>query len=351
MKKEALGLKIHRSSCKLPGIDNKYFYFEGKEGVNIEEGVARFDYRMFFPNHPQSHEFLDKLGPKNTFIFFKVLFSYFDAWYMLLDFTGRYFNTKKNPQLFNQDLFEHIEEIAINYDIDSFNYFSLDGELTLDLYDMKIDRTKEDYFFPPNEFQELFSSMNLENILTNHGIDYYPTQTFEDKDKNVGNCELVVHKMLKSSEVGMIMHTWRKLNSYNRSDLMSNVSNILEFIAKDVKNNKDSFSFDVLPKDFEMLEELIDIVTNSRRKRGLYFGLFNSSDLWGTLSRHGSKNLTNYKAISTNTSLKIEDIRDNMMNGIIPNEEELRYMTNVWHYTTSIIVSLWFRLKDSEKIG
>ncbi|WP_144634169.1 hypothetical protein [Priestia megaterium] len=338
MKSPLLGLVIDSSLCQLPEKETDFFYFEGAEGLNIEEGVTRLPYRIFFPSHIQSKDFINKLGAENTFIFLRVLFSYFDAWYMLYDFTQRYSRELSAISLTD------IEEKAKHYDIDSFNYLSVDREMFLSLYDIKRDNHVERYHFFHNEFQELFWTMNLEKILSNHGISYYPDRTFSDKEKNVGNTSLVVYKMLKISEVGMVMHTWRKLNSYNRSDFINNVSNILEFIKKDLETNKNSFSTHL--KDFPILEQLINMVCFS--KRPLYFGLFNSADLFGFLSRHGSQKLVNYQKLSGNTELKMKTIKKNMTQGIIPNQDEVRYMFNVWHYTTSLIVTLWFRLKTTK---
>ncbi len=42
-------------------------------------------------------------------------------------------------------------------------------------------------------------------------------------------------------------------------------------------------------------------------------------------------------------------IRDRMLKGIIPNQREIQYMPNVWHYTPSLIVTIWFRLKKQMK--
>lgn len=86
--------------------------------------------------------------------------------------------------------------------------------------------------------------------------------------------------MLKVNEVGMVMHTWRKLNSYNNSDFINNVSNILEFIEKDLGKNINTFNTQI--GELPFLQNLIKLVSKTRRE--FYFGLFNNSELLGFLS-------------------------------------------------------------------
>lgn len=335
MSSTSIGLIINHSYCQLPEAYNEYFYFEDAEGLNREEGVTKRSYRMFFPCHPRFKKFMEKLGPENTFIFSRVLFSYFDASYMLFNFTVTY------AKDFSMPSFANIEEKAREYDINSFNYLSVDKETLLGLYDNDQEKILETYSFSPNEFQELFWTMNMENILTTYGIPYYPDKMFTNEEQKINNITLLTYKMLKIKEVGMVMHTWRKLNSYARTDFIDNINNILEFVKNDVESNTDTF--DTESENFSILKELIRITAHSKRQ--LYFGLFNSTDLLGFVSRHGSNNLVDYHQLSTNTELKMTVIKENMSNGIIPNQKEIQHMFNVWHYTTSLAVTLWFRLK------
>ena len=329
-----LSLIVNNMHCRLPEADNDYFTFEGPEGENIAEGVMRLPFRRFIPSHPQSEEFLEILGEENTLIFYRVLLSHYDAAYMLYDFTRRYIRGFSTISL------SAIEKEAEEYDIDLFNYKSVDKSTYLAVVDGDRDFHKEEFHPPTNDVQELLWAMNLEKILKNYGISYYPDKNFTEEERNTGNFNLLIYKMLKSREVSMVMHTWRKLNSYDRTDYLGNVSNLLEFIIKDWELNPETFNSSM--PEFQSLKDLHALVKNS--KRPVYFGLFNSAKLLGFISRHGSQ-LIDYDKLSESNVLDIETIRANMANKIIPNQQEIHHMFNVWHLTTSLAVSLWFRLK------
>lgn len=335
-KNTVLGLVIAHSHCKLPEKDTDFFYFESPHGENIEGGAVRQSFRLFIPKHPQHSELIEKLGSENTFTFFRVLFSFFDAAYMLYDFIRKH---RLNTVQLN---LEDIENNSKCYDINNFNYHSLEQPTYLSLYDYEHERHVEKFSFPPSEFQELFWSMNLEKILSNYGITFFPPSVFSMEERNTGNLNLLVNKMIRNREVGMVMHTWRKLLSYDRADFISNISNILEFIKKDLQENEDTF--DMNNDEFVRLKELINYVSVSKRQ--LFFGIFNSSNLLGFLSRHGPKRLIDFEKINDTDALyDIKKIRENMNLKIIPTRYDINHMFNYWHYTTSLIVSLWFRLK------
>lgn len=145
----------------------------------------------------------------------------------------------------------------------------------------------------------------------------------------------------------MVMHTWRKLNSYNKTDYISIISNIIEFIEKDIKNNRVTFKTD--EEEFAALNYLLELVRGKKKSR-YFFGLLNNAELFGFFSRHGSKELVDYKKLSTNELLDVEIIRENMLNQIMPQQNEIKYLFNIWHYTTSLIVTIWFRLKQYKEI-
>jgi len=328
-----ISLVINNAYNQLPEENNDYFTLEGKEGLNTGEGITRLPFRRFVSLHPQSENFVQTLGDANTFIFHRLLLSYYDAAVMLKDFTRKY-------NVFTTITLMNIEELALDYDIGKFNYHSLDYATYLAEVDMSTDTHKKEYHNLPNDVQELFWSMNLEKILNNYGISYYPDRTFKDEEKIISNTNLLIYKMLKIREVSMVMHTWRKLNSYNKADFIGNVSNLLEFIVKDFRVN--SATFDTSKTEYQLLSQLLNMVHNS--KRPVYFGLFNSAPLLGFASRHGAE-LLEYNTLSTNSNMDIQLIRDNMINKIIPNQNEIRYLYNVWHLTASLAVTLWFRLK------
>lgn len=336
MNNKKISLVINTPFCKLPKIENDFFDFEGKEGVNIEEGITRFPYRRFTIKHPQSEMFLENLGEENTLTFYRLILSYYDSAFMLYDFTRKYSVVFPNEI----NVFE-IEKLIENYNIVEFDYNSVDQNTYLSLHDY--DRVYSDFHPSSNGLQELLWSMNLEKILSSHNISYYSDKVFTVKEKNTGNINLLVYKMIKNREVSMVMHTWRKLNSYDKSDFILNISNILEFIENDLLVNRDSFNT-AMP-EFCKLEDFVKLVSK-KPTRKYYFGLFNSSDLFGFFSRHGSKRLLEYESVSDNKQLSIDQIMDGMSKNKIPNQNEIHYLFNFWHITTSIIVTLWFRVKN-----
>lgn len=101
---------------------------------------------------------------------------------MLFTFTARYRSGKDLADI----SFEDIEGQAQGYNIDDFNYSSLDYETFLGLYDRHGDRVLNSYSFSHNNLQELFWAMNMEKLLTSQGISYYPNRTFTlDEQKQI----------------------------------------------------------------------------------------------------------------------------------------------------------------------
>ncbi len=335
-----LALVINHPWCSLPEASNDYFSLDSYLSENVEGGLERSSFRVFVPKHIQSHEFISKMGIEDTFTFYRVLLSFYDASFMLFSFSEE-FKTGSKTYDFNQ-----IELLAQNYDIEKYNYTSLDRGTYLCLYDLERDREVEHYPASVNNFQELFWVMNLEQILSNYGINYYPKKKFTNEEKIVSNKNLLIYKMLKNREIAMVMHTWRKLNSYNNADFIVNISNILEYIKEDLEKNRSLFD-QTLPA-FKLLEDLIHLV--HKTKRLLFFGIFNNSNIFGFFSRHGSSHLVNYNKINQKTNLNLNSILKNMNGGIMPNNEELRYMFNIWHLTTSLIVSNWFISRKIETL-
>lgn len=330
-------LKVDSSTCQLPGVISNYFVFEDTNTL-LDEGMGRNPFRMFIPKHPQINDIIPNIGKDNSFILFRVLFSLYDASHMLYKFVA------KNKNISSDITFNEIQKTAQSHNIEDYQYYSLNQNTYLTFYNFSREKDIEEHYFEVNEFQELFWAMNLKGVLSEYSIDYfelYKNDDFEEEEKNTGNTDLLINKMLSIREVAMVMHTWRKLNSYRDANIINNISSILEFIKKDVENNKRSFATD--REEFAVLENLIHIA--NRSKRPLYFGLFNSANHFGFFSRHGSHSLTAFNKISKDTTKDIETIRNNMDQGIIPNNEEIKHMFDVWHYTTSLIVTYWFRVK------
>lgn len=163
-----LNLVINTSYCKLPGVESNYFYLEEKDGLNVEGGIMRNPFRRFVIKHPQSDDFLDSLGVENTKIFYDVMLSYYDASYMLFDFS------KLIGDIDNVSL-QEIEKHAIDHDLDLYNYRSVEEDNYLAIvregpYGHEFH--SEELWVETNHVQLLLWAMHLEDFLKNYGISY-----------------------------------------------------------------------------------------------------------------------------------------------------------------------------------
>ncbi|WP_019377687.1 hypothetical protein [Virgibacillus halodenitrificans] len=336
-----LGLMIDIHFCKLPSCDNDIFSLESYNSILFDD-VPRNNTIKFYISHSEADLFIEKLGVENTFIFHRVMLSFYNAAYKLYNFSRLALPTDEDISIAT------IESKIKNYNITDFNYHSISyaNFLTYSETGRGIERINAN----KNEIQELIWSMNLKSILNNYSIPFFtnlnPTKSFK-----LSEFDYIVNKILQDRELSMVMHTWGKLNNYNRPDFINIVSNILEFIEQDVKRNKEKFIHkrSDYKQEYVLLDRWLNLVTkNPTRKK--FFGIFNSANLFGFLSRHGSKSLADYTKLNVShekIACSFDDIIQRMENKTIPNQDELRYIFNFWHYTTSNIVSLWFRLRQS----
>ncbi|OKL35494.1 hypothetical protein BLL40_15155 [Domibacillus mangrovi] len=341
-----VSLIIDHPNCDLPWIHNsEIFSIEGKWEVNeYSDTYSPRTRRLFFLKHPQVNSLTRLLGEQGTYSLHRVILSFFDASVKLNDFIDAYYENIKQNKLTLAEL----ESQAKQYSINKFNYNSIEVPTFLCEYDSKLFRVKEHYKAYPNELLESLFSMNVNNILINHGVTPYKNLS-EGAFFNTKEHDKTITKMLTHREIGMVMHTWRKLNNYSSIDFIANVSKILEFIRADLIKNEDKFGNS--EDHFIKLEKLIKLVSDKERR--LFFGMFNDAERLGFISRHGTSvdkkklqeemHLIDYISISDKEPNTVAEIRESMMKDhIIPNASELAYVYDFWHYTTSLIVTLWF---------
>ncbi|MED4017023.1 hypothetical protein [Sutcliffiella cohnii] len=339
-----LGIMIRSPHCLLPELSNDYFYIDSEWEEDIMNGTESKRTQRFFGLKGHDDErLIGLLGEQGTFIFHRIMLSYYDAFFMIQTFMDKYYANIREEKL----KFEDILEQSKTYDINLFNSYSVDELTTLCLHDVYGE--ERTYYFrehKANEVQEMLFSMNLKTILTNHKVSYFKNRTFQTEDLKSSNSNLVVYKMLINREISMVMHTWRKLNSYNNGDFISNISSILEFITKDLKQNSDKFNKE--SNHYSKLKNLLEEVNENSKSKKYFFGIFNDAENLGFLSRHG-KVLLDFKSFNVREGRTIYEIITEMKEDrCIPNENELNYLFNIWHYTTSLIVLLWSTIRKSE---
>ncbi|MCG7344358.1 hypothetical protein MHZ92_09445 [Sporosarcina sp. ACRSL] len=350
MQSSKIALNINSPFCKLPTKhDSKLFFIQDEWARNdITEHVFKRPNRLFFILHEQLESMPKLLGEQGTYYFHRVILSFFDAAHMLNHFASKYY---KNIQESNLS-FDEIQKQSLHYNIMEFNYESVDATTYLCTYYPGQDRTDNNGYITKSEVLEAWLAMNLNKILESHGIS--PYLSADEKEFMISDYDNLIIKMASNPELGMVMHNWRKLNNYSDVQFISTASKILEFIKADVQKNSSKFRKD---SGFDKLIELLDLVSNKERKH--FFGLFNEAEKLGFISRHGTStdkkkleeesHLFVYKSISKNNPEDIVEIRNRMFkHRILPNGAELNYLYDVWHYTTSIIVLLWFLGRKSK---
>lgn len=339
---ESLGLVIDIGFCELPSCHNDIFILESYNSIMFDD-VPRTNSIKFYINHPQSDLFLDNLGVENTFIFHRVMLSLYNSAFKL-----RNFSIINELDCEGEVSISAIESNVKKNSLPLFNYYSLDyaNFLTYSETGRGINEINSD----KNEIQELMWSMNMESILNTYDITFFDNLK-PVKEFTLSDYHFTANKMLHNREMNMVMHTWGKLKDYGRPDFISIISNILEFIEKDVKRNPDSFiqlNHESMFESFELLKEYIDLIAKNPTRK-FFFGIFNSAKLLGFMSRHGGQSLEHYKLLGqSHEELSFKDIISNMENKVLPNQEEIHYLFDYWHYVTSVIVTLWFRLKKTQ---
>lgn len=348
-------LVVKTPNCDLPGIYTRYFSFDEKEGLNVEEGIAMLYERDFYIHHSQINEFLDKLGPENSFYIHRLLLSYFDAAKSLNDF-WRVYGSKNNglaPKINFKEEFtlEKIEKLSKDYKISLFNNFSLQHANTLTVKG----RENRSYYFEANAFQEIMWAMNMISILKHHNLKKFDMGIDNKiRDNKLSNYDFVVYRMLQKREIGMVMYEWTNITAYNQPDFIKRISNIIELITKDIKRNREVYlSVDTIKQERDVLLNFVDKINDSQAGgyRKYFFGIFNASDLLGLYSRHGTKALNKFESFNEQKGLTLDEIYQNWMEkSILPNNDDFKFLFNIWHLATTFIVFSWIRLNHTETI-
>lgn len=339
-----IALNIASPFCRLPVIhDSDLFSIEDAwSRDNYTEHVYKRSNRLFFLKHDQLQAMPFLLGEQGTYFLHRVILSFFDAAYLLNQFASKYYKEITNNNL----QFNKLQQESLGYNIMDFNYNSVDATTYLCTYLPESDQCDNHRKIFKNEVLEALLAMNLNKVLESHGISPYRSDT--KNDFKISDYDNLIIKMASNHELGMVMHNWRKLNNYSDVQFISTVSKILEFIKADLQKNSGKFRKN---EDYYKLKELIALVSVKERKH--FFGLFNEAEKLGFISRHGTStdkkkleeeaHLFVYNSLSDKKPSDIAEIRHRMFeHKILPNGSELNYSYDIWHYTTSLIVLLWF---------
>ncbi|UFU01205.1 hypothetical protein KO561_09805 [Radiobacillus kanasensis] len=337
-----LGLKTRSFGTRLEGIDTYFFSYESKWDTDyFTDHDFENNERLFIIKHPQRNEFISLLGEQNTYVMHRLLLSYFESSIMFQVLVSKLKELNKKRFVTFQD----IESKALEYNISDYNFLIYDRNSILTEVDIHTKRFEHYSEHEENQIQSLLFSMNLKTILQKHNIQFFKPINIENEEKTTGNINLLVNKMLQNREVGMVMHSWRKLNNINSTDFIPVISNIIEYIKKDVTDNgtnPDKFN------DTSKLEHLLSITMDNKKEKKYFFKIFNDSSNFGFLSRHGKQFLAEMVDISTNKTMNFEKIVTEIANKRVPNIDELRHMYNVWHITVCLILFEWFTNRKTQ---
>lgn len=331
-------LIIDTPNCQLSEVDSFYFFLSSREGLNREEGIERASEREFIVKHLNIN--IDRLSIKDNYHISRIFLSYYEAHQKLLYFWRKYVRKDKLNIDTNQLEFSYFENICRTTEYGPINFNGLSKANA-----MKDDNGK--YFsFEANPFKEYLYLINLNTLLSGWGIDNFPDVELESKD--IFNSSYLFKAALKKKNIASVLYEWANINSINQSDFIKRISNILETIEKDVKNNNSRYKEIKIGKEvYTGLLNLLDLISNNKRQRKHFYKVFNATEILGTYSRHGAKKpIIDIDTISESSELNIEVIIDNWLNkNILPSDLEFEYLFRIWYLITSLIVLNWLRVK------
>lgn len=331
-------LIINTPNCHLDEIDSFYFSLSSKELLNVEEGVGRASEREFRVHHLDRNN--NRLSIKDNYYISRIFLSYYEAHQKLFYFWQYYAQSDKLNIDINQLDFSYFENICRGTDYGPINFNGLS-------YANEMKNIKGEFFsFEANPFKEYLYLINLNTLLAEWGIEEFPDVKLKNND--IFNSSYLFKAALKKKNIASVLYEWANINSINQSDFIKRISNILETIERDVKNNKSTYQQIINGQEiYKGLLNLLNIVSENKYKRKYFHQLFNATEILGTYSRHGAKKpIVDIQSISRNSELNMEIIVDNWLEkNILPSDAEFEYLFRMWYLITSLIVLNWLRVK------
>jgi len=329
-----ISLIVDTHTSRLSEVETAYFRYDGTEVENVEGGVARASERNFYLKHPNSNEFLVKMGVNNTFYLHKLYLSYYDAYFKLRYFWDKYACPGKlNLQA---DILQHeIDNTARTESIDVFDSDTLNHANYLFDGQQRI-------FFNANPFKEYLWAINMNEFLDSYHISPFPEIII--KHGSIFHSSYLFKSAISKKEISIALYEWANINNFNQPDFIKRISNVLELINKDIVRNKGIY--DQITKGTDVRDNVY-LMNNriQKRWRPFFFGVFNASDLLGAYSRHAEMEIKSIIGFNGQSNLSAEEIvriwRDK---SLLPNDSQFNHLFKFWYLATSILFLNWLRL-------
>lgn len=335
-----ISLIVSSSMSFLNQIDTPYFSYDSPEDLNVEEGVGRALYREFLIKHPQVDLFLSHMGEENTFYLSRVFLSYYEAFQKLNDFWDKY-ACPNEKNIHPNITIEQLEKLTreLNYRPHNLNglYYANDLEIEINW------NRKDKISIEKNPFQEYLWAANMNRFLDEYKLGLYPDIIITKN--SIFETSYLFKLALNKKEVSMALYEWANINSFNQSDFIKRISNVLEIIDNDLERHKELY--DKITKRRDIYEGVCNLnhsVQNSWRP--YFFGVFNASNLLGSYSRHASSEIAEIYGINTiNDVLSMKRIVNVWKErALLPTNEQFDHLFKGWYLATSILLLNWLRV-------
>jgi hypothetical protein len=320
---------------RLPKLESFYMEYEDEHSENIEGGYAPKSERLFWIRHKQIDQFIQKMGESNFFSLHRVFLSYYDAFSKL-----KYFWEQQIPNEIGAKGAEVlIDDIEIILKFDSLD---INNSGTLK-YSTHILNNGKKNWMEINPFQEYLWSTQMNELFKAYRISAFDIVTI--KEKSLFHSSYLFKGAIVKKEISSVLYEWANINSYNQTDFIKRINNILEVIINDVRRNKEEYS------QKSKLQEVNNIVyslvnqINTNPWRKYFFGIFNASNLLGSYSRHSSHEIKSIMRVNTQGDISCKKIIDEWWdNNTLPSDDQFNKIFKLWYFTTSYLVINWLRL-------
>jgi hypothetical protein len=203
-------------------------------------------------------------------------------------------------------------------------------------------------YLEPNSFKEYMWSNNLNELLKNYHLQPFTVKRITGTD--IFNSGRIYNLVLIKKEISSALYEWSQINSFNQADFINRISNILELIDNDITRH--SVTYDKIQNGIYVRDNVYELnneVQKSARSRGVYFGIFNASDLLGPFSRHFSQELNTIRGINEEDHLSIKDVVDKWRKEqLLPSDKQFDTLFKCWYLTTTILLLNWLRLNHED---
>ncbi|MGE6575624.1 hypothetical protein [Paenibacillus xylanexedens] len=338
---ENSGLIVSAHFDTLPALNSFYIDFEDGETINVEDGYATKQKRLFRVHHKDVDNMISSVGESNFFSLHRVFLSYYEA-HSKLGHLWSHQVTKEVVQKGEHINISDIENVLETKDVQIADSRALK-------YANHIMNKGKEHYVEANSFQEYLWAIQMTELLRTYNLSAFEKVTINNK--GIFNSSYLFKGAIVKKEISVVLYEWANLYSYTQSDFIKRLSNILETINMDITRNKSLYDKKSIRPEVNHLVYSLDkqIHSNSHYK-GCFFGMFNASDLFGPYSRHSSHQIKSINGINTQENVSCKDIvTDWRKNGIFPTDQQFTKLFKLWYFTTSYLLINWLRLPHLNK--